>query len=125
MIGRAAYPIRPGLIIQEYLLEHGGASISELHRHYKRLVREENARRARGKEIKPMHGASFRSYFHNCGRLGLVRAIGEKPIEGKRTHGLLSIRGTMVVPSTQVIYELTSAGRSSDDWMDPVKALGY
>lgn len=130
MTGRASYPIRPGLLIKDYLLDHGSASIAELHHHYKDMVGEENQFRSRGKEMRPMHYASFCSYVHNCVKLELMHKVGTRPIKGKPTHGLLSIRGSgenaRVVPSTQAVYELTPRGHEDDEaWSNPIKALGY
>ncbi len=125
--GRAASPIRPGLIIREFLGSNGSASISELHRYYKQLVKEVNQARPRGKELKPMVYTSFACYLRNCARLGLVEVADEPllPIEGKSTHGLLFIEGSgskaKIVNSGQRRYQLGPNFGAMEYWENPAK----
>lgn len=125
--GRAASQIRPGLMIREFLGSNGSASVSELHRHYKSLVKEINRSRPRGKESKPMVYTSFACYLHNCARLGLVEVADEPllPIEGKETHGLMFIKGSgnkaKVVNSGQRRYQLGPNFGAMEYWENPAK----
>ena len=123
-IGRAASPIRPGLIIRDYLLDHGSASISDIHRYYKQLVREENDRRARGKTIRPACYESFAKYFRCCRDLDLVELSGEEEpmsVDKELVYLRPGPGGFTVARSVKRYYKLTPTGQVSQLWENPKK----
>jgi len=121
--GRAASTVRTGMFIRQYLLAHGEASIIEIHQAFKDAIKAENANRKR--PIRKPTYESFSKYFRNLRTLGLVEFIGRE--ETTMKAGLLSIRGTAIVPSVKRFYRLTALGAvdpANDGWYDPIKALG-
>ena len=82
--GRAASPVRPGLTIKrvlwgreplatsEYVTE---ASISDIHRVYRRLIYEENQLRKREHRLRGMNIHSFTTLFKFARYLGLVEFV--------------------------------------------------
>lgn len=108
-------PIRPGLIIKE-CLQQRPMGISEMHRVYKDEVDALNALRSKGAKV---HASTYWSFARHCQfarDLGLIEKDHEAPLEYPPDgEVLLSIRNGQVVPSTRVIYRLTSAGRSEEE----------
>jgi hypothetical protein len=111
-------PIRPGLIIKESL-ESRPMGISEMHRIYKEKVKEINALRSRADRIRPATYWSFARQCQFARALGLIEKDHEAPLEYPPNGDVLkSIRNGKVVPSTRVIYRLTSAGMAEEDaWL--------
>lgn len=134
--GRAATPIRPGMTIKEVLLGHVSlvtgelvteASISDLHRTYKELIRRENALRPKAKQLRGMTSFSFKTLFKFAQLLGLVELVEERPMEFPPPGGpLYSIRkpdGVHAVVSTRRIFKLTAVGQEDErSWTNLCRA---
>lgn len=125
--GRAATPVRPGLVVKEVLLGRiplatgelvRECSISDLHRIYKELIRRENALRPKHKRLRGMTAFSFKTLFKFSQLLGLVELVEELPMEYPPPGGpLYSIRkpdGVHVVVSTRRIFKLTTIGEQDE-----------
>lgn len=112
-------PIRPGLIIKE-ALERGPLGISEIHRLYKDEVKKANALRSKQDAIRSATYWSFARQCQFARALGLIEKDHEAPLEyPPDSQVLLSIRDGQVVPSTRVVYRLTSEGRAEEQaWLN-------
>ena len=146
--GRAATPVRPGLVTKAVLLGQtplatgelvSEASITDLHNAYKELVKRENMLRPRIKRLKPMTMQSFKTLFKFAQLLGLVELVREDPMEFPPPTGhLYSIRKpndeVIAVISTRRIFKITPLGTEDerswtnlcrawiDKWPAPAKA---
>lgn len=137
--GRAATPVRPGLVAKSVLLGETPlatgefvyeAAITDLHNAYRELVRRENALRPRAKRLKPMTMQSFKTLFKFAQLLGLVELVREEPMQFPPPGGnLLSIRrpngefNARVVISTRRIFKLTPVGTEDEkSWTNLCKA---
>jgi len=124
------------MVVKEVLLGHiplitgelvTEASISDLHRTYKELIRRENALRPRGKRLRGMTSFSFKTLFKFSQLLGLVVLVEERPMEFPPPGGpLYSIRkpdGVHVVISTRRIFKLTTVGEEDErSWTNLCRA---
>jgi hypothetical protein len=112
-------PIRPGLIIKEALEGHP-MGVSEMHRLYKGRVNELNALRSRADRLQAATYWSFARLCQFARALGLIEMDHEAPLEfPPNGEVLLTIRQGEVVPSTRVIYRLTSEGRAEEGaWLN-------
>ena len=137
--GRAATPVRPGLVTKSVLLGVTPlatgelvteASINDLHNAYKELVNRENAVRTRAKRLKPMTAFSFKTLFKFAQLLGLVELVREEPMQLPPPEGnLLSIRtpdgilNAHVVISARRIFKITPVGAEDErSWSNLCKA---
>lgn len=143
--GRAAYPVRPGRFIRDYLEKYGEGSIAGMHSELKSEIGRMNLRRPKEKRLRAPTYESFRKYFGHFERLHLVEFVRDETPEEKQARAekgelianpkLLSIRmlqpwpdsqpipPTQVVPSTRRIYRLSAVGRSEEVaflWDDPL-----
>ena len=118
--GRAATPVRPGLTIKkvlwgrlplatnEYVTE---ASISDIHRVYRRLIYEENQFRKREHRLRGMNIHSFTTLFKFARYLGLV--------EFMRSDNRLFDYGGNLVEGNRKIFRLSDKGRADyTSWFD-------
>jgi len=131
--GRAAQPLRPGLITKAVLLgdiplrvsktDPGKmvreAAVTDIHSTYKVLTQEENITRPRDKKLRGMSYASFITMFRFARCLGLVEKVREEPLLFPPPDvTLLSIRKPDDVPevveSKRVIYRLTRIGTEDE-----------
>lgn len=134
--GRAATPIRPGLVIKEILagrepLSTGEivteAAIVELHATYRELIKRENSVRPRAKHLRGMTYPSFLKLFKFAQLLHLVEFVREEPMEFPPPSGdLYSVRkpnGIHAVVSTRRIFKITDVGMEDEkSWTDLRKA---
>ena len=134
--GRAASPVRPGLVTKQVLLGViplatgelvEEASISDLHNAYKEQIRRENALRPRAKRLRGMTSYSFKTFFKFAQLLGLVELVREEPMQLPPPGGpLYSIRVTdkpRVVVSTRRIFKISPLGREDEkSWTNLAKA---
>ena len=130
--GRAASPLRPGFLIKSVLsgttpLEtHEGkmvvdeACISDIHYTYRQHTKYENEVRPIGRKLRGMTYRSFATCFRFAYLLGLVEKVREEPGPphlrrvSKREDGEY-----VVVPSSRVVYRLTSLGVEDElAWTD-------
>ncbi len=135
--GRAASPIRPGLITKrvlmgevplfsgEYVTE---AAIVDLFNAYKGEVARVNALRPRERRIRGMRYSSFYTMFRFAQLKGLVELVREEPMIFPPPHGqLLRIQLAKtkfhVVTSTRKIFRLTEIGKVDEKcWADLTNA---
>jgi len=134
--GRAASPIRPGLITKQVLLgeiplETGElvteAAITDLHSAYKALLERHNQLRPRAKRIKGMNHSSWYTMFKFAQLLGLVELVRTEPMNFPPPHGsLYSIEKTdrvRAVIAMRRVFKLTSIGREDEkSWLDLTRA---
>lgn len=135
--GRAASPLRPGNVVKGILqgiqpiIPTGEitteATIVDMHRTYKGLVKRENMTRSRANKLRGMTYKSFCTWFKFAQLLGLVEFIRELPMEFPPPGGnLLSLRknhGSEVVVSTRRLFKLTSIGvKDEKSWTNLCKA---
>lgn len=131
--------VRPGLVIRSILTGEipvqrqvlaGGrveivpetvsqASVTEMYREYKRLVRENRTRRGpRAVCQKGMCYDSFRKLLWYPKRLGYIRAVGR----GNPVPDLMMIEGKLpdarVVDSAPIYYAITPQGQAAEDEWD-------
>ena len=125
--GRAASPIRPGLITKQVLLgdiplETGElveeAAITDLHSAYKAVLGRHNLLRPRAKRIKGMNHSSFYTMFKFAQLLGLVELVRTEPMKFPPPGGnLYSIEKTdevRVVIAVRTIFRLTGVGKEDE-----------
>jgi hypothetical protein len=137
--GRAASPIRPGLICKrtllgevplrstgEYVTE---AAIVQLFDAYKGEVERVNSLRPKEQRIKGMRYQSFYTMFRFAQLLGLVEFVREEPMEFPPPGGNLyrtekQADGSMVVRvSNRKIFRLTASGTADEIcWADLTNA---
>jgi hypothetical protein len=122
--GRAATPVRPGLTIKKVLwgrlpLANGQyvgqyvteASISDIHRVYRRLIYEENQLRKREHRLRGMNIHSFTTLFKFARYLGLVEFV--------RNDNRLFDYGGNLVEGNRKIFRLSDKGRADyTSWFD-------
>ncbi len=134
--GRAASPVRPGLVTKQVLLGKiplasgelvTEASISDLHNAYKEQIRRENALRPRAKRLRGMTSQSFKTLFKFAQLLGLVELVREEPMQFPPPGGpLYSVRVTdkpRVVISTRRIFKVSPLGEEDEkSWTNLAKA---
>lgn len=135
--GRAASPIRPGLITKQVLLgeiplETGElvteAAITDLHAAYKALLYKHNQLRPRAKRIGGMSHSSFYTMFKFSQLLGLVELVRTEPMNFPPPKGsLYSVEKideeVRAVISVRKIFRLTSIGKEDEkSWLDLTRA---
>lgn len=134
--GRAASPIRPGLITKQVLLgeiplETGElvteAAITDLHSAYKVILGKHNELRPRAKRIGGMSHSSFYTMFKFAQLLGLVELVRTEPMKFPPPHGsLYSIEKTdrvRAIIAVRRIFRLTGIGREDEkSWLDLTRA---
>ena len=117
--------MRPGFFILSYLLEHGEAPPSEIHRALREKYKEENERRLLDGKTK-LHittFASFYRYFRHFYDFHLIEPSGREESraiyafdrgldERKRMPELVRIELDRVEPAILVYYRLTALGRA-------------
>jgi len=118
--GRAANPIRPGLIIKKVLLGRlplttgelvTEASISDIHRTYRQCIREENQLRDRKHRLRGMNTHSFTTLFKFARYLGLVEFV-------RNDNRLFDYSGNLV-EGNRKIFRLSDKGRADHtSWFD-------
>jgi hypothetical protein len=141
--GRAASPVRPGLIVKKVLggkeaLANGEfvteTSISDIHRVYKRLIYEENQLRTREHRLRGMNIHSFTTLFKFARYLGLVEFVRndnrlfdyggnlyrvEGPTGVEIVVGKQSSAGLHIVKGNRKIYKLSEKGLADhSSWFD-------
>lgn len=134
--GRAATPIRPGIMIKQVLTGqtplHTGETVSEsaivdLHSTYKELIRRENTLRPKVKRLRGMTYPSFLKIFKFAQLLHLVELVREEPMSFPPPRGnLYSLRkpdGVHVVTSTRRVFKITAVGAEDEkSWTNLCKA---
>lgn len=137
--GRAATPVRPGLVIKSVLMSVTPlatgefvqeAAMTDLHNAYKELIRRENTLRPRAKYLTPMTQFSFKTLFKFAQLLNLVELVREEPMQFPPPGGnLLSIRrpdgelSARVVISTRRIFKISAIGAEDEkSWTNLNKA---
>ena len=134
--GRAASPIRPGLIAKQVLLgeiplETGElvmeAAITDIHSAYKVLLNKHNQLRPRAKRIGGMSHSSFYTMFKFAQLLGLVELVRTEPMKFPPPQGsLYSIEKTdrvRAIVSVRRIFKLTGIGAEDEkSWLDLTRA---
>ena len=134
--GRAATPVRPGLVTKSVLLGETPlatgelvqeAAITDLHSAYKELVHRENTLRPRAKRLKPMTKFSFKTLFKFAQLLGLVELVREEPMQfpppGGPLYSLRKTDGIHVVTSTRRVFKITPLGAEDEkSWTNLCKA---
>jgi len=136
--GRANTPVRPGFVIKNILLGQQAifptgelameASIVDLHRTYKELIKRENQSRPIIRQLRGMTYRSFATLFKFAQLKGLVELIREEEMEKPPPGGpLLSIRRIggefRVVESKIRVFRLTDAGRQDErSWANLCKS---
>lgn len=135
--GRAATPVRPGLVTKSVLMGETPlatgelvteAAITDLHNAYKELVHRENALRPRVKRLKPMTMFSFKTLFKFAQLLGLVELVREEPMQFPPPGGpLYSVRKAddevRAVISTRRVFKITPLGTEDEkSWTNLCKA---
>lgn len=134
--GRAASPVRPGLVTKQVLLGIiplatgelvTEASITDLHNAYKEQIRRENALRPRAKRLRGMTSYSFKTIFKFAQLLGLVELVREEPMQFPPPGGpLYSVRVTdkpRAVISTRRIFKISDLGKEDEkSWTNLAKA---
>lgn len=137
--GRAASYVRPGLVIKDILLgkipiedQHTGvihpvteACPTDIHREYKRLVREHNS--LTGIKVHPSHYTSFITMFRFAHELGLVELVRkEDMISPPPTGNLYTVArhdGAHVEISKRNVYRLTETGKQDElSWTNLCRA---
>ncbi len=134
--GRAATPVRPGLVTKSVLmgvtplatgeLVHE-AAITDLHSAYKELIKGENAARVKAKRLRGMTYPSFLKLFKFAQLLNLVELVREEPMQFPPPGGnLISARkpdGIHAVVSVRRIFKLTPIGMEDErSWTNLCKA---
>ncbi|MAH48951.1 hypothetical protein CMI37_24200 [Candidatus Pacearchaeota archaeon] len=114
------------------------ASIQDLHRTYKTMIRREKQESAIRIRQRPMGRDSFGKYIYFAKRLGLIERVREEEasdipvgrapllnINGNFPPGeVVDVEDREVVESRRLIYALTPAGSSaSSEWDDLAKAF--
>lgn len=125
--GRAATPVRPGLVCKEVLLGNlplitgetvHESSIIDLHRVYMDLIRRENTVRIKAKRLRGMTYHSFLVMFKFAQLLNLVVLVREEDMEFPPPSGnLYSIRKdpeVRAVISKKRIFKLTDIGAEDE-----------
>ena len=124
---------RPGQFIRKYLIDHGEASVSEMHQAFKEHVNLRNVAHAKGDKLRKPTYASFYAYFRHFVKLELVERIGETPAIdfmgpaedmgfAYKSMGKWKVRSGAI----KRIWKLTIKGEMEiDAWDDPIRALGY
>lgn len=134
--GRAAQPIRPGMVVKGILLGQiplatgelvTEAAIADLAAAYKELIKRENTLRERSKRLRGMTSFSFKTYFRFAQLLGLVELVREEPMMYPPPGGhLYSVRkpdGVHVVISRRRIFKITILGTQDElSWTNLCKA---
>jgi len=134
--GRAATPVRPGLVIKSILTGqiplHTGeyvteAAITDLHATYKDLIRQENTLRPKVKRLRGMTQFSFKTLFKFAQLLNLVELVREEPMKFPPPGGdLYSLRKTdevRVVVSTRRVFKITTIGADDEkSWTNLCRA---
>lgn len=134
--GRAAQPVRPGLVTKEVLLGNiplrtgetvTEAAISDLHGAYAELVKQENRFRPKDKKLRGMTQFSFKTLFKFAQLLGLVELVREEPMQFPPPGGpLYSVRkpdGVHVVESARRVFKLSEVGKEDERaWTNLCKA---
>lgn len=129
--GRAATPIRPGLTIKkvlwgrlqlatgEYVTE---ASISDIHRVYRRLIYEENQLRKREHRLRGMNIHSFTTLFKFARYLGLVEFVRNDNRlfdYGGNLYRVENGTGLHIVEGNRKIFRLSDKGQADHtSWFD-------
>jgi len=134
--GRAATPIRPGLVTKSVLMGETPlatgelvheAAITDLHRAYMELIKRENTVRPRAKRLRGMTYASFLKLFKFSQLLNLVELVREEPMQFPPPGGpLISARkpnGIHGVVSVRRVFKLTGIGAEDEkSWTNLCKA---
>ncbi len=134
--GRAATPVRPGLVTKSVLsgdtplatgeLVHE-AAITDLHSAYQELIKRENTLRPRAKRLRGMTYPSFLKLFKFAQLLKLVELVREEPMQFPPPGGdLISARkpnGIHAVISVRRIFKLTGVGAEDErSWTNLCRA---
>ncbi len=134
--GRAATPVRPGLVTKSVLMGEtplatgelvNEAAITDLHSAYQALVKNENTVRLKAKRLRGMTYPSFLKLFKFAQLLNLVELVREEPMQYPPPSGsLISARkpnGIHAVVSVRRIFRLTSIGAEDErSWTNLCKA---
>ncbi len=137
--GRAATPVRPGLVVKSVLLGETPlatgelvteSAITDLHSAYQELIKRENTVRSRVKRLRGMTYPSFLKLFKFAQLLGLVELVREEPMQSPPPSGsLYSVRksdepdGLRVVFSVRRVFRLTSIGAQDErSWTNLCRA---
>ncbi len=134
--GRAATPVRPGLVVKSVLMGEtplatgeivSEAAITDLHSAYQELIKRENAVRPRAKRLRGMTYPSFLKIFKFAQLLHLVELVREEPMQFPPPSGsLYSVRkpnGPHVMISTRRIFKISSLGTADEkSWTNLCKA---
>ena len=136
--GRAASPVRSGILIKrilngEYPLVTGElameSAITDIHSSYKMFVNGINQLRPKKFHLKPMNHASFYTLFKFARLLGLVEFVREEPMVSPPPTGTLYMienigQGKVrAVPSARRIFRLSAKGMEDQrSWTDLRKA---
>lgn len=127
--GRAASPVRPGIITKAVLMQKiplvsgelvTEAAITDLHSAYKACVKRENVLRPKANKLRGMTYRSYLTLFKFAQLLNLVELVREEPMEYPPPGGnLYSIRTTgkpdgvhsvHAVISTRRVFKITPVG---------------
>ena len=152
--------IRPGHVIRDVLLRNlpvlnieqvvsrgvtvysenpaTAASVQDLHRTYKLMIRRAKETSAVRISQRPMGRDSFGKYIYFAKRLGFIERFDERPAEGlpafprspllnidddRGPDEIVDVDDRVVVESRRLLYSLTPAGRAaSSEWDDLGKA---
>ena len=135
--GRAATPVRPGLVTKSVLLGETPlstgelvteAAITDLHSAYKELIRRENEVRPKAKRLRGMTAQSFKTLFKFAQLLNLVELVREEPMNFPPPGGpLYSVRKIddepRAVISARRIFKITPVGAEDEkSWTNLAKA---
>lgn len=135
--GRAASPVRPGIVIKAVLTGQTPlltgeivteASITSLHSTYQDLIKHENALRTRAKRLRGMTYPSFLKVFKFAHLLHLVELVREEPMEyPPATGNLYSVRKPNDVPEVVIsmrrFFKITPLGAEDEkSWTNLCRA---
>ncbi len=135
--GRAASPIRPGLITKQVLLgeipletgEHATeVAITDIHSAYKGVLNRHNQLRPRAKRLKGMTLSSFYTMFKFAQLLRLVELVRTEPMKFPPPKGSLYTvekigEEVRAIVSMRKIFRLTGIGRDDEkSWLDLTRA---
>ena len=137
--GRAATPVRPGLVIKQVLIGKqplidskgnttgelvNEACATDLHSTYKSLINAENQLRPRLKWLKGSTSFSFAKYIKFAKLMGLIEVVREEPMVYPPPHGNL-IRAELDKGklkskiATRKVLRITALGISEEHaWLD-------
>lgn len=132
--GRAASPVRSGILIKrilggEWPLTTGElaseAAITDIHASYKMFVDDINQLRPKKFHLKPMNHSSFYTLFKFVRLLGLVEFVREEPMVSPPPTGTLymiervAADRVKAVPSARRIFRLSAKGMEDEhSWTD-------